>query len=189
MSEAATASQILDVAQALCQQRGFNGFSYRDIAEKLGIKSASIHYHYPAKADLGEALVIRYRGDFAAALARIRAAGGDARKQLHLFTKALGALAHDEKKLCLCAMLVADSDTLSPAMRKEVMGFFEDTERWIEECLTTGRRKGVLSFDGSPKIIAQSFVAALQGMLISARAFDDAGRFERTSEWLNSVLI
>jgi len=48
-----TAERILDIAQDLIQRRGFNAFSYHDIAAPMGIRKASIHYHFPSKADLG----------------------------------------------------------------------------------------------------------------------------------------
>src|SRR4030095_6595217 len=70
-----TSGQILDVAERLAQTRGFNGFSYADIATELGITKASLHYHYPTKADLGRALIDRYSTTFAAALAGIEESG------------------------------------------------------------------------------------------------------------------
>jgi len=39
---------------------GFHACSFREIATDVGIKSASVHHHFPAKADLGAALVARY---------------------------------------------------------------------------------------------------------------------------------
>src|ERR1700723_2046302 len=65
-TDAATA--ILDAAERLAQTRGYNGFSYADIATQLGVTKASLHYHFPSKAELGRALIERYRGVFAAAL-------------------------------------------------------------------------------------------------------------------------
>src|SRR5271170_7068139 len=65
-TEAARA--ILDVAEQLAQTRGYNGFSYADIAAELGVTKASLHYHFPSKAELGRALIVRYHGLFGAAL-------------------------------------------------------------------------------------------------------------------------
>src|SRR5271166_5777461 len=64
----AAATAILDVAERLAQTRGYNGFSYADIAAELGVTKASLHYHFPSKAKLGCALIERYRGLFGAAL-------------------------------------------------------------------------------------------------------------------------
>src|SRR5262249_62421703 len=62
-----TAERILDTAQALAQVRGYNGFSYADISAELAITKPSIHYHFPSKAQLAEALIARYRRRFAEA--------------------------------------------------------------------------------------------------------------------------
>src|SRR6516162_2979326 len=68
-SAPSTASRVLDAAEALVQVRGFNGFSYNDIAAELQITKASLHYHFATKADLGEALITRYAARFLEALA------------------------------------------------------------------------------------------------------------------------
>ena len=75
---AATSQRILDVAEKLVQTRGFNGFSYADIAAVLKVTKASLHYHYPGKADLGKELIERYERNFLAALDAIDAAAKDA---------------------------------------------------------------------------------------------------------------
>src|SRR6201987_6515356 len=68
-----TAEQILELAEMLIQTRGYSAFSYQDIADSLGIRKASIHYHFPSKTDLGIAVVDRYVARFAAGLATISA--------------------------------------------------------------------------------------------------------------------
>src|ERR1700682_1229989 len=59
-----TSQRILDIAERLVQTRGFNGFSYADIAGTLHVTKASLHYHFPAKADLGRRLIERYERHF-----------------------------------------------------------------------------------------------------------------------------
>jgi len=66
-----TAEQILDLAETLIQTRGYSAFSYQDIAEALGIRKASIHYHFPSKTDLGVAVIDRYIERFDTALVGI----------------------------------------------------------------------------------------------------------------------
>ncbi|MGO9147870.1 MAG: TetR/AcrR family transcriptional regulator [Desulfomonilia bacterium] len=59
-----TRSKIIDLGEKLLLVQGFNGFSYADIAVSLGIKNAAIHYHFPAKCDLGLAIIERARKRF-----------------------------------------------------------------------------------------------------------------------------
>src|ERR1700722_3453147 len=70
-SGAMAATAILDVAEILVQTRGYNGFSYADVAAQLGVTKASLHYHFPSKAELGRTLIERYRIVFGAALEEI----------------------------------------------------------------------------------------------------------------------
>src|SRR2546423_2985232 len=96
-----TASRILDIAERLVQVRGFNGFSYADIASELKITKASLHYHFPGKAELGEALIARYAARFATGLAAIDERGGEAPEKLAAYA-AIYAGALSEGRMCLC---------------------------------------------------------------------------------------
>src|ERR1700757_3675618 len=89
-AEAGTATKILDDAERLVQARGVNGFSYEDIAAELGITKAGLHYHFAGKAELGEALIVRYAERFTEALAAIDASGLDARAKLDAYVDLYG---------------------------------------------------------------------------------------------------
>src|SRR5258708_25324948 len=91
-----TAEQILDLAEALIQTRGFSAFSYQDISDALGIRKASIHYHFASKTDLGIAVVDRYTKRFGDALVQIAAETGSSMAMLdHYFTPYLEFSATD----------------------------------------------------------------------------------------------
>lgn len=183
-----TASKILDVAEALVQVRGFNGFSYADIASQLHITKAALHYHYAGKADLGEALITRYAARFAAALAAIDAADGPALGKLAgyvgLYARVLG-----ENKMCLCGMLAAEYQTLPRPMRDAVIRFFDDNEAWLAEVLEDGRRSGSMQFGGSAREAARTIVSALEGALLIARSYGEPARFLAAAENLLSSLL
>ena len=83
-----TASRILDIAERLVQMRGFNGFSYADVAGELSLTTASLHYHFPGKAELGRALIARYAERFNDALAAIDARGRRRARQARAPTRA-----------------------------------------------------------------------------------------------------
>src|SRR5215467_9141444 len=108
----ATADRILDVAQRLVQTRGWNGFSYADIAEALRIRKASIHHHFPSKADLGRRLLERYREIFLGRLAEIEAMRGGPGRKLQAYAELYEKVLRDEDRMCLCGMMAADFTTL-----------------------------------------------------------------------------
>src|SRR5688572_18575216 len=145
--------QILDVAERLVQTRGFNGFSYADIASELGVTKASLHYHFPTKAELGRRLIDRYGEAFAQALADIDASGTDARVKLRRYASLYARVLRDDR-MCLCGMMAADYATLPEPMKSAVTHFFEANEQWLAAVLEEGRANGDLRFSGAPVNVA-----------------------------------
>jgi TetR/AcrR family transcriptional repressor of nem operon len=174
--EAGTAGHILDVAEGLVQLRGFNGFSYADISSELGITRAALHYHFASKADLGLALITRYGGRFAEALAAVDNGQAAPAERLAGYA-ALYAGVLSRGKMCLCGMLAAEYQTLPQPMRDAVTGFFEANESWLQKVLEEGRQDGSLRFAGSARDAARQVIACLEGAMLVARPFGDLERF------------
>lgn len=183
-----TRTRILDVAERLAQERGYNAFSYADVAAEVGVKTASIHYHFPAKGDLGRELAARYRAAFRARLDPASQIEDDPRRKLARYAQAYLDVLHDGGRMCLCGMLAADVATLPPAVRVEVQGFFAEQEAWLADVLDEGRRRGVLRFEGTADAEARVLVAALEGAMLVARAYGDAGRFQEAVRRLLATL-
>jgi TetR/AcrR family transcriptional repressor of nem operon len=179
-----TAERVLDAAQRLVQSRGFNGFSYADIAEELGIRKASLHYHFPTKDLLGRALMARYRERFRGALEGIEGATSDARERLRRYAKLYLSVLRNEGRMCLCGMLAADFTTLARPLRNEVRAFFDDNEAWLAKVLEAGRKSGALAFKGPPAARAVVLVSGLEGAMLVARSTRGARRFEETARGL-----
>ncbi len=175
--DAGTASRILDVAEQLVQVRGFNGFSYADIAAELHITKAALHYHFASKADLGEALISRYASRFASALAGIDASGATSRARLAAYADLYVQVLRD-RRMCLCGMLAAEYQTLPQPMRDAVVSFFDRNESWLEVVLGQGREDGSLRFAGSVRDTARMVVSGLEGAMLIARPYGDIARFE-----------
>ncbi len=171
-----TAQQILDLAQDLVQTRGYNAFSYADIAKALKMSNASLHYHFPSKADLGNSLIARYEDKFLQGLNAIEERGGTVTERFGAFVRIYAdVLAADH--MCLCGMLAAEFETLPQPMRSALDHFFEVTEAWLEVVLEEGRRNGEFSFDETAREVAQVSVAALEGAMVLARLHGDHNRF------------
>jgi TetR/AcrR family transcriptional repressor of nem operon len=170
-----TSSRILDIAERLVQTRGFNAFSYADVAGALHVTKASLHYHFPTKAKLGERLIERYRTSFLAALDQIDGSGRDAGAKLQAYVGIYTAVL-DTHRMCLCGMLAADYATLPKAMKEGVRRFFDANETWLVEVLVRGRERGELAFAGPPVETARVLVAALEGAMLLARSHGDPSR-------------
>jgi len=175
-TESGTAGRVLDVAEGLLQVQGYNGFSYADVAEELGITRAALHYHYRGKAELGEALILRYADRFRVALAELDRTAPDAVAKLTGYVD-LYAEVLERHRMCLCGMLAAEYQTLPPGMRREVSGFFELNSAWLTSVMEQGRKEGTLRFTGPPEDAAAMVLGGLEGAMLICRMDGDVGRF------------
>jgi TetR/AcrR family transcriptional regulator, transcriptional repressor for nem operon len=178
-----TRARALDVAEELAQIRGFNALSYREIAARLGVTSASLHYHFPAKADLGEALIGRYTESFGRQLQRIAHDTPSAPDRLAAYTTLYSGVLHTGR-MCLCGMLAAEFQTLSEEMRNAVLRFLELNEGWLENVLEQGRRSEEIAFEGPARETGRALLAALEGAMLLARADGDESSFDHTARRL-----
>ena len=182
-----TATRILDVAEHLVQTRGFNGFSYADVAAEINITTASLHYHFPGKAELGRALIARYATNFFEALADIERRLPDAPARLQAYAELYSRVLR-EQRLCLCGMLAAEYQTLPAQMREAVITFFDDNEAWLTRVLEVGRQEGTFDFTGSAAGIARMIICGLEGAMLVARPYGESDRFQAAAAQLLSGL-
>jgi TetR/AcrR family transcriptional repressor of nem operon len=178
-----TRSRILDASERLVQVRGFNGFSYADVAAELAVTKASLHYHFPSKAELGEALIARYAERFARALAAIDAHLTLAPAKLDAYAKLYAEVLRQER-MCLCGMLAAEYQTLPHPIRNAVVAFLNDNEAWLAPVLEDGRKDGSLHFSNTAAVTARSIISGLEGAMLVARPYGAVDRFETTAAQL-----
>ena len=168
------ANEILDITEKMVRAGGYNSFSFRDIAQQVGVKSASVHYHFPTKEELGAALAKRYTDRFLEAL-------GDAES----FTSAQSAITHyielyrraffEDGLMCLCGAMGAESRILPESVRLEVKVFFETNLHWLEKALD--KNDGPKS-EEIRKSEAIKIIALLEGAMIIAQLLGDGRYFE-----------
>ena len=171
-----TGDKILDAAERLVQVRGFNGWSYADIAEELKVTTASLHYHFPTKAALGTKLIERYTVTFKGALDALDQKERTAEAKLAGYAELyVGVLR--KNRMCLCGMLAADLSTLPKEMREGIKRFFDDNEVWLASVLETGRKATQLRFQGTAVDQARFILYSLEGAMLVARSYGDPGRF------------
>jgi len=182
-----TSQRILDVAERLVQTRGFNGFSYADIAGALGVTKASLHYHFPTKAELGQRLIERYEARFLDALGAIDRSGVDAREKLRRYAGIYADVLR-ANRMCLCGMLASDYATLAKPIKDGVKHFFDRNEDWLVAVLEQGRKAGTLRFTGQPDVVARSLVGSLEGAMMLARSYGEVARFEAVADRLLAEL-
>jgi TetR/AcrR family transcriptional regulator, transcriptional repressor for nem operon len=178
-----TATRILDIAEELVQVRGFNAFSYAHVASALKLTKASLHYHFPSKAELGLALVTRYSDRFAQGLDRIDGSGDHPPAKLSAYVD-LYADVLAGGRMCLCGMLAADYPTLPKPMQAGVRSFIDRNQSWLAAVLDQGAAEGSLHVSGSSVDAAMMLLAGLEGAMLVARPYGDVERFKSAAKQL-----
>lgn len=171
------AEEILARAHCLVVAGGYNGFSYADIADAVGIRKASIHHHFPTKADLVGTLVSRHRDAAIAGFEQLELAGSP-REQLRIYADHWKACIGDASMpFCVCALLASELPALPPGVAAEVKAYFRLFSAWLTSVMERGHNAGALTLTYSPRIEAESFMATVHGAMLSARAYDDPAIF------------
>ncbi len=179
----AAATAILNVTERLAQTRGYNGFSYADIAAQLGVTKASLHYHFPSKAELGRALIERYHVLFGAALDTIDRQAKEPREKLKQYAGLYNSVLSNER-MCLCGMLAAEYATLPAPMQAGLTSFFDANERWLAAVLKDGLRRGAFLFTEPANERARVLLGALEGAMLVARSYGNPRRFQAAAAYL-----
>lgn len=169
MVQADTRTQILDTAEALLQDRGFNAFSYNHIAKPLGIKNAAVHYHFPAKADLGVALIERCRTRFQQYTDLLEAGGATPLLKFEAYITLPWRYLRDGGKVCPLGVLEVEFNSLPEAMQLQVLALDQEMRAWLTSALEEGREQKLFCFEGPAEEQAMLIAAALQGALQLAR--------------------
>ncbi|MBA7610314.1 MAG: TetR family transcriptional regulator [Calditrichaeota bacterium] len=165
-----TRELILDAAEALLQDRGFSAFSYHHVAQQLGVKNAAIHYHFPSKADLGTALIRRYRERFRDYTRTLERENADPVSKLECYFAIPASYLQNGRKICPLGILEAEFNAIPEPMQLESRLLDKEMRDWLAGVIEEGRGLGVFSFEGSAVGKVLVVVAALQGVLQIARA-------------------
>lgn len=167
-----TSDEILASARTLIMSGGYNGFSYADIAGIVGIRKASIHHHFPSKADLVRTLVKRYREDGEVGVAGLEQKVPGGLDLLKAYAGNWAKCIEDASRpYCVCALLASELPSLPPEVAAEVKAFFGFASTWLTSVMERGSKEGTLILSSAPRIEAEAFLAIVYGAMLSARAY------------------
>ena len=184
-----TATKILDVGQQLIQTRGYTAMSFQDIAVQVGIKKPSVIHHFPSKADLGVAIIRRYRDTFGTQLEAVsKDPDKNAWKALEFYFSPYLLFAQTQDTVCLCGALAGEIPALPEEMRLEVKQFMEAHQNWLEGILRSGRRIGELKFEETPARLSRMLFNTLQGTLLVKRSTDDLSQLQDVIKAITRML-
>ncbi|MDW3206798.1 MAG: TetR/AcrR family transcriptional regulator [Alphaproteobacteria bacterium] len=160
--------RILDAGESLVRQHGLNGVSFRDLADQVGVKSASVHYHFPTKDDFLLVLSQRYCRRFLSAAEEALSTGASVPDKVRGYSNLFLTAFAQDGRMCLCGILAAEAADLADPVRKEIATFFD---------ANIGLLKGVLG-DASE---ARFVLTSLEGAMLMARVEKSPQHLESTA--------
>lgn len=179
-----TKTTLLNSAERAARNLGFNGFSYADLAEDVGIRKASIHHHFPSKAKLSVELMRRYHTTHEAACEDISESislgGARMLALINLYRQGLNG----GKSLCLCVSFSTTRENLPPEVIQQISAFRTMILDWLEMTFKAGQADGSISGVSSPKTEAAAALALLEGGQLAARAEENPDLFDNSIQLL-----
>ena len=169
-----TETKILEIGLALIQERGINGFSFADIAERIGIKKASIHYYFPTKLDLVKGVLAYHKHNFFVSLNAICHDKETLKEILLAYGNLYKSNLQENNWVCLCSMLATESFSLDKELKEGVNDFFMQNIQWIEEKMKIFGMEDVVAEER-----ANQLFVVIQGIQIMTQSLEDVTYFEK----------
>lgn len=176
-----TRTSLLNSAELAIRQRGYNGFSFADMARDVGIRKASIHYHFPTKADLALQLIDRYAAQFESALSEIDANNAAAADKLRDYQGVYRDALAGGSQLCLCVALGVSRENLADPVLTRLNQFHENSTEWLHRTFSAAAKD--LSVSGLMDANAEAYatLALMEGAQLMARAAANTDPFDRAT--------
>ena len=172
-------------AKEMVQKSGLNTLSFRTLANSVGIKSSSVHYYFPEKADLAQALIEDYSNEFENQLKTIKQRHSETGKRLDalvdIFEQVLKA-----EKFCLCGMMAAEVNNLSEANKMSLKHYFQTAEQWITGVLEQDEKQA--DFTLPPAQLAKTILSGLEGAILLDRVAGNSGRLKAQRELIRILV-
>jgi TetR/AcrR family transcriptional repressor of nem operon len=165
---------ILAAARRAAQAHGYGGLNFRDLASEVGIKAASIHYHFPSKAALGAAVARRYWEDTAAELENMSARSAGPGKSLSQYPDIFRRSLESGNRMCLCSFMAAEYDDLPDEVKTEVQTFTDINVAWLTKALAAEDSAQCLEDEQR----ARAIFAAIAGAQLVARSRADISVYD-----------
>jgi TetR/AcrR family transcriptional repressor of nem operon len=166
--------RILAAARRVAQAHGYSGLVFRDLAEEVGIRAASIYHHFPSKADLAAAVARRYWEDSAAALEALSAKSSGPLESLHQYPDTFRKALENDNRICLCSFMAAEYDDLPEPVKKEVQIFADINVAWLRSMLSAAK----LVSSKKSEQRARAIFAAVAGAQLMARSRSDIALYD-----------
>ncbi|MGQ7844643.1 TetR/AcrR family transcriptional regulator [Granulosicoccus sp. 3-233] len=166
-------SRLLEIAEGSVQRTGLKALSFRTLADEVGIKSSSVHYHFPEKADLARTLIEQYRDRLFLELESIAASDAPLRNRILAFVDVFARVAQEDR-ICLLCMMASEFAVLNADNQALLANVFTNLENWLAQLLENNRAS--LTTELSSLEIARLAITGLEGALLVDRVMRNSDR-------------
>jgi TetR/AcrR family transcriptional regulator, transcriptional repressor for nem operon len=163
---------ILVAAREAAMAYGYGGLNFRDLAETVGIKAASINYHFATKAQLGD------WEDIARDLEAISTNARSPTEALRRYPSIFRLSLERGNRMCLSSFMATEHDELPEPVLKEVQTFADVNTAWLCEHSVAAK----LASPAEGESTARAIYAAVAGAQIIARSRSDVQVFDKLIE-------
>jgi TetR/AcrR family transcriptional regulator, transcriptional repressor for nem operon len=174
---------ILAAAKLVAQAHGYAGLNFRDLAEQVGIKAASIYYYFPSKADLAAAVAKRYWEDSAAYLDALLQNSPTPLDALRKYPETFRWALENDNRICLCSFMSAQFDDLPEAVRVEVQAFADVNIDWLKKTIIAAK----LAPARQAEKRARAIYSGIVGAQLVARSRNDIAVYDSLIEAYRST--
>jgi TetR/AcrR family transcriptional repressor of nem operon len=181
MNNSDTKEALLDHAQDLVQRLGANAMSYNDLSQAVGIRKASIHYHFPKKEDLIRALVERCQRVYGEQYRKIVDSDKSCREKLLMLASVFEQGVRNDK-LCLIGMLSTEYASLNESIQEALKGAVVATSKIFEKAFRQGVAEDALCGRANTYDLAYGFLSFLMGAQIISRCAQNPRAFKKAAK-------
>ena len=185
MNAIGTREKIIELGRNLMQDIGYHSFNYKQIANELGIKNASIHHYFPSKEDLAIAVIEKDRADFTTIMTRLESLSPG--QKAEAFLEHYGNFFKDGKKLCVIGTFGFAYNDVSDRIQKAINAYVEIVNQSLTDIFKAGIKAKEFSFNRSAAELAADWTAALPGSLALGRMLG-AAYFKQVTDSLRKSL-
>jgi len=167
-----TREKILNSAQGLIQTRSFEGFSFQDIADEVGIRKASLYHYFDSKDAIALAVLERGADWVSAKMEKVKEA--EPRDRLEAYFDLFRILHGKGERMCPGGSFGSVFGAVSPRVQAALHRFARTHLDLLEDIVREGVERGQFTIgDQRPRDVATQIAAGVQGALLTARIASD----------------
>ncbi|MET0188467.1 MAG: TetR/AcrR family transcriptional regulator [Pseudonocardia sediminis] len=174
-------AELIEVATQVFYEKGYDGASLQDIADRLGMLKGSLYYYIQSKEDLlFDVISTVHRDGLAVVRARAEVEGSPLEK---LESVIVGHVEHTCRNLVPTAVFLHELSALPIDRRKEVLGSEHAYQGVFRDLIEQAQKQGDVRADLDPRLAALSVLGSTNWVY---RWFRPGGAF--TPEQIGSEL-